>query len=124
MMRAKLLSRLMDGKVRLSMDYLPMEIMKDFEFELGIRMMYMQAWRAREYIQLLVMGRPVNHYKVLPWMCAVIERANPDSRAFVELEGSRFKRMFVAYGACLNGFILGCRKVLFVDGSHLSAPYE
>ena len=101
-----------------------MEIMKDLELELGIRMTYMQAWRAREYVRLLVMGRPVDHYKLLPWMCAAIERGNPDSRAFVELEGTRFKRMFVAYGACLNGFILGCRKVLFVDASHLSGPYE
>jgi len=57
-------------------------------------------------------------------MCAAIERAKPDSRAFVELEGSKFKRMFVTYGACLNGFILGYCKVLFVDGSHLSGVYE
>ena len=32
--------------------------------------------------------------------------------------------MFVAYGASLNGFILGCREMLFVDGMHLSHPYE
>jgi len=70
------------------------------------------------------MGRPIDHYKLLPWMCAAIERANPDSRAFVEVEGSRFKRMFVAYEACLNEFILGCRKMLFADASHLSGPYE
>jgi len=57
-------------------------------------------------------------------MCAAIERANPGSRAFVMLEGSRFKRLFIAYGACLNGFILGCRKMIFVDGSHLSRLYE
>ena len=123
-MRAKLLARVIDGKVRLSMDYLPTELMKDIELELGIKMTYMQAWRAREYVRLLVMGRPVDHYKVLPWLCAAIVRANPDSRAFCEVEGSRFKRMFVAYGAALNGFILGCRKMLFVDGTHLSGPYE
>ena len=32
--------------------------------------------------------------------------------------------MFVAYGASLNGFILGCRKILFMDETHLSGPYE
>ena len=32
--------------------------------------------------------------------------------------------MFVALGASLNGFILGCRKMLFVDGTHFSGPYE
>jgi len=106
------------------MNYSPIELMKDFELELGMKMTYMQAWRAREYVHLLVMGRPEDHYKVLPWMCVAIVRANPDSRAFCEVEGSRFKRMFVAYGASLNGFILGCRKMLFVDGTHLSGPYE
>ena len=57
-------------------------------------------------------------------MCAAIERGNPDYRAFVELEGPRLKCMFIAYGGCLNGFILGCRKMLFVDVSHLSGPYK
>ena len=84
----------------------------------------MQSWRAREYVRVLVMGKPVDHYKLLPWMCAAIERANADSRAFVELDGCRFKRMFVALGASLNGFIMGCRKMLFIDGTHLSGPYE
>ena len=55
---------------------------------------------------------------------AAIERENPYSRTFMELEGSRFKRTFIAYGACLDGFILGCQKMLFVDGSHLSGPYK
>ena len=32
--------------------------------------------------------------------------------------------MFIAYGASLNGFILGCQKILFVDGRHLSGLYE
>jgi len=43
MMKAKLLSRLIDGKVWLSIDYSPTEIIKDFELELGLRMTYMQA---------------------------------------------------------------------------------
>ena len=57
-------------------------------------------------------------------MCAAIERANPNSRALVELEDSRFNRMFVAYEACLHGFILECRKMLFVDVSYLSGSYK
>ena len=57
-------------------------------------------------------------------MCAAFVRANPDLRAFCELQGSRFKRMFVAYGASLNGFIFGCKKILFIIGAHLSGLYE
>ena len=57
-------------------------------------------------------------------MCAAVVRANPDSRAFCELEGSRFKYIFVEYCASLNGFILGCRQILFVDRAHLTGLYE
>ena len=113
-LRAKLLARLIEGKIQLSVDYSSVEIIKDLELELGMTLSYMQSWRAREYVRMLVMGKPVDHYKLLPWMWAAIVRANPDSRAFVELDGCRFKRMFVAFGASLNGFILGCRKMLFV----------
>ena len=61
--------------------------MKNLELELGIKLSYMQYWRAREYVRLLVIGKPVDHYKLLPWMCVAIVRANADSRAFVELDG-------------------------------------
>jgi len=44
--------------------------------------------------------------------------------AFYELEGVRFKRMFLAYEASLNGFIMRAQKVLFVDGAHLRGPYK
>jgi len=57
-------------------------------------------------------------------MCVAVERGNPDFRAFAEVEGSRFKRMSIAYSVCLNGFILGCQKMLFVDASHLNGPYK
>ena len=32
--------------------------------------------------------------------------------------------MFVAFGVSLNSFTLGCRKLLFMDVTHLSGPYE
>ena len=118
-----MLARFIEGKI-LSIDYSPTEIMKDLEPKLGITLSYMQSWRARECVRLLVMEKPVDHYKLLPWMCAAIERANPDSRAFVELDGCRFKRMFVSLGAALKCFIMRCRKMLFVDETHLSGPYE
>lgn len=44
--------------------------------------------------------------------------------AFCEVKGSRFTRMFVTYVANVNGFKLGCKKILFVDGCHLSGPYK
>jgi len=118
----KLLALLIEGKIRLSFDYSPSEIIKDLELELGIMLSYMQSWRERDYVRLLVLEKPVDHYKLLP-LCAAIVRANADSKAFIELDGCRFKHMFVAFGATLNCFILGCKN-MFVDGTHLSGPYE
>jgi len=122
--RAELLAQLIEGKVRLCLDYSPRDIMLDLELELGIRLTYMQSWRAREFVRMMVLGRPEDHYKILPWMCAAIVRANPESVAFCEVEDSRFQRMFVAYAANINGFKLGCCMMLFVDGCHLSGPYK
>jgi len=40
--------------------------MEDLELELGMTLSYMQSWRVIEYVRLLVMGKPVDHYKLLP----------------------------------------------------------
>ena len=122
--RAKLLAHLIEGKVRLCIDYSPRDIIQDLEMELGIRLTYVQSRRAREFLHMMVLGRPVDHYKLLSWMCAAIVRVNPASVLVYEVEGCRFSRFFVAYAANVNGFKLGCKKVMFVDGTHLSGPYK
>uniref|UniRef100_A0A7C8YNC1 Uncharacterized protein n=1 Tax=Opuntia streptacantha TaxID=393608 RepID=A0A7C8YNC1_OPUST len=38
------------------------------------------------------------------------------------MEVPRFKRMFIAVGTSLNGFMLGCHKMLFVNAAHLGGP--
>ena len=122
--RAELLAILIEGKVRLCLDYFPRYIMQDLELELGIRLTYIQSWRVREFVRMMVLGRPEDHYKLLSWMCAAIVRANPKSAAFCEIEECHFQRMFVAYAANINGFKLGCHMMLFVDRCHLSGLYK
>jgi len=73
---------------------------------------------------MMVLSRPEDHYKLLSWMCTIVFRANPESVAFCEVEDCRFQRMFVVYAANINGFQLGCRMMLFVDGCHFSGPYK
>ena len=48
------------------MNYAPTDIMQDLELGLGIRLTYMQSWRAREFVHMMVLGRPDDHYKLLP----------------------------------------------------------
>jgi len=121
--RAELLAHLIEDKVHLCLDYSTKDIMQDPELELGIRLMHMQSWRAMEFVCMMVLGKPVDHYKLLPWMCMAIVWANSGSVTVCEVDGYRFYRMFVAYGAHVTSFKLRCRLVLFVDGIHFSGPY-
>ena len=57
-------------------------------------------------------------------MCAAIVRASSGSVAFCEVQGSRFRRMFVAYAVDVNWFKLGYRMILFVDNYHLRGAYK
>jgi len=59
--RAELLAHLIDGKVRWCLDYAPMDIMHDLKLELGIELTYMQSWRVREFVCMMVLWRPVDH---------------------------------------------------------------
>jgi len=122
--RAELLVQLIEGKIRLCLDYSPRDIMLNLKLELGIRLTFMQSWTVRDFIRMMVLSWPEDHYKLLPWMCAAIVRANPESVAFCEVEESCFQTVFVAYVANINRFKLGCRMMLLVDSCHLSGPYK
>ena len=65
-MRASLLASLIKGKVRLSNDYTPLEILKDLQLKMRMEVSYMQCWRALKYVWLLTNGRSDDHYKLLP----------------------------------------------------------
>jgi len=119
----KLLAHLIEKKVQLCLDYSPRNTMQDLELELGIRLTYMQLWR--KGVCPDDGPRSVgDRYKLLLWMCAAIVRADPGLVAFCEVQESRFNKMFVAFAANINGFKLGCRMILFVDGCHLSGAHK
>ena len=64
-----LLMHFIEGKVRLCLDYSPKDVIVDLKLELDIHLTYMQSWRAREFVRMMVLGKPKDHYKLLPWMC-------------------------------------------------------
>ena len=53
--RAKLLAHLIEGKVWLHPDYASRDITQDLGLELGIQLTYMQSWRGREYVHMMVL---------------------------------------------------------------------
>ena len=54
---ANLLASLIEGKVCLSADYSTCQILKDVQVEMGIKISYIQCWRAQHYVTILEMGR-------------------------------------------------------------------
>ena len=55
-MRANLLGSLMEGKVTLSPEYSPIEILRDLHLKVGMKVSYMQCWRVRKLVRMLEMG--------------------------------------------------------------------
>ncbi|XP_020270877.1 uncharacterized protein LOC109846064 [Asparagus officinalis] len=53
-----------------------------------------------------------------------VTETNPGSVFSIEQEERRFKRLFVSYGACIQGFLKGCRPLLFLDGTFLKDRYK
>ena len=72
----------------------------------------------------MVRGTSESGYEKLPAYLYMIRRANPGTltRLVVD-ESQRFKYLFLAFGASINGFPF-MRKVVVVDGTFLKGKYK
>ncbi|PHU05111.1 hypothetical protein BC332_25933 [Capsicum chinense] len=73
----------------------------------------------------IIRGTPEHGYAVLPSFSYVFNGLNPKSINFlmVHEESSRFIYYFMAFGASICGYA-HMRKIVVVDGTHLSGKYE
>lgn len=54
----------------------------------------------------------------------MVRVTNPGSVINIDHEDGRFKRLFLCFNACQEGFISGCRPLLFLDGTFLKDRYK
>ncbi|BAF08076.1 uncharacterized protein [Oryza sativa Japonica Group] len=102
-------------KLRDSPNYRPRDIANDLQREYGLSLNYSQAWRGKSIAQKELYSSHEEACNQLPWFCQRIVETNPGSAATVEaLEDSKF-RFFVAFHASIQGFVHGCRPLLFLD---------
>ncbi|KAL5211746.1 hypothetical protein ABZP36_022593 [Zizania latifolia] len=102
-------------KLRDSPNYRPRDIANDLQREYGLCLNYSQAWRGKSIAQKELYNSHEEACNQLPWFCQRIVETNPGSVATVEaLEDSKF-RFFVAFHASIQGFVHGCRPLLFLD---------
>jgi len=66
----------------------------------------------------MVLGKPVDHYKLLSWKCVAIVIANRGSVAFLRFMNRGL--MFVAYATNINNYKFGYGIILFIDDTYLT----
>ncbi|XP_062104416.1 uncharacterized protein LOC133815615 [Humulus lupulus] len=99
--------------------YRPRQIIRDMRDEHGVGVTYNKAWRAKTLAADDVRGSNEESYALLPSYLYMLQLANPGTITRVcKDEENRFKYMFIAFGASLDGW-KQCRPVIVVDGTFL-----
>ncbi|CAN1132831.1 hypothetical protein LINPERPRIM_LOCUS30304 [Linum perenne] len=76
--------------------------------------------RVRKHGVELVRGKSSDQYARLYDYCAEVRKSNVRSTIFVEaMEVGHFKRMYCCLGACKEGFLAGCRRIICIDDCFL-----
>ena len=110
-------------------DKKPTEIRKILLTDYSVQLTYKQAYRAKEKALEELQGRPKESYMLIPWICHRLQETDHRTVAkwdsFEPVVGHHiFTRVFIAYGCCIEGFLAGARYVLYIDGTHLSGPFQ
>ncbi|XP_010456533.1 PREDICTED: uncharacterized protein LOC104737991 [Camelina sativa] len=101
----------------------PMHIMDVMKAMYGIEIDYWKTYKALVHAREMVQGTWESGYADLPTFLHRIKAANPGTITKLECdEEDKFKFLFIAFGACINGFQF-IRNVIVVDGTHLKGKF-
>src|SRR5579859_5825006 len=104
--------------------YRPVDIVKDVQRQLGVKITYSKAFTAKEHANEMNNGTHDTAYQALPKYCQDIIASNPNSVAILEkTPENKFHRLFICYGACSTGFVY-CRPLIGLDGTYLKHKYQ
>ncbi|MQL92761.1 hypothetical protein Taro_025393 [Colocasia esculenta] len=96
------------GKLVDKPTYRASEMMRDIRRDYGISIPYHQAWWGKEVAVSSLYGDFRTSYHMLNWYS---KQVDPETQ--------RFKRFFICFQASAYGFEVGCRPMLFLDGTHI-----
>ncbi|CAD6252595.1 unnamed protein product [Miscanthus lutarioriparius] len=103
----------------------PKELVKELFEEYGVTLTYSQVWRGKEVAEKEIYHAIRETRDQLPWYCQRLEETNPGSISVLSPEvDMKSRHFFVAFHACLHGFVNGCRPLLFLDKVPLKATNE
>ncbi|XP_020272399.1 uncharacterized protein LOC109847579 [Asparagus officinalis] len=105
-------------------DLRAVDIKNGMHSNFGIKINYSKAWWGKEIGQQDLFGNDDEAYDSLRWYESVVYATNPGSRVVINVDGGRFKQLFISYNACIEGFITGCRPLLFLNGTFIKDCYR
>lgn len=120
----KWIASMVKEKVRDNILYKPVDIIRDIKQDYRVDISYQQAWRGKERAKEEIHGKDSLSFNSFSWWCNKVMETNPNSVIDLEVDGDRFKRVFVSFAACIEGFRRMGRDLLFVDGTHLKSRYK
>ncbi|XP_062017896.1 uncharacterized protein LOC133734288 isoform X1 [Rosa rugosa] len=125
MMSSKIISSVIVDQIREKPTIKPADIVKDFKQQYGLDISYRIAWAGTKLAKSKVHGDESLSYHQLVWYRDALMSTNPGSHCVLESDPgtSRFQRLFVCYGACIEGF-QWCRPLLFIDAIFLKSKYK
>lgn len=92
-----------------------------------IKLKYSKAWAGRRLAENQIHGTYEDSFQLLFNWKAEIEKRSPGTIVTIDLQklgkNMCFKRMFVAFKACVDGFVNGCRPYIGVDSTRLTGKY-
>ncbi|KAI8553513.1 hypothetical protein RHMOL_Rhmol05G0021900 [Rhododendron molle] len=91
----------------------------------GVDVPYKRAWKGVEKGRSEAFGDYDASFDELRWYREAVKNSDPESVFEIEVdtETNRFKRLFVAFSACIYGF-KHLRPLLFVDGTFLKGNFK
>ncbi|KAL3630451.1 hypothetical protein CASFOL_023435 [Castilleja foliolosa] len=97
--------------------------------ELGIDVSTSKIYNAKKKAKKAIEGDFIEQYSLLWDYCNILKIRNPGSYVKMKVERlseddkPTFQRLFISYGAWIEGFKSGCRKLIGLDGCFLKGSF-
>ncbi|NP_001266871.1 uncharacterized protein LOC100216790 isoform 1 [Zea mays] len=103
-------------------------LVKKLQEKYLIQVSYCVAWKGKELALDELMGKWEDSFDHIYAFKAAIEKESPGSVVEIQTEKVgekiRFCKMFVAFKACIDGFLQGCRPYLGIDSTVLTGRWK
>ncbi|XP_020672346.1 uncharacterized protein LOC110092226 [Dendrobium catenatum] len=111
--------------VNRNIDIPPKDINNNLEKDYGLSLPYMKLWKSREHARDNIFGSIDENYKWVPTLHAELLNRNPGSHitySYDKLDHS-FRRFYVCFKVCEDGFLYGCRPLISLDACLLKSKH-